>query len=275
MLHRLTTPHAAPQASSQASGDVNRRSMLLSILQSCQEPDWAAKLTAYSTFALALGVGFAGLQLKQDRRFRRVEETGGLFKEFEDSNFRDIFRRIDKDFGHDNKGENDRIERNRKRAFRLYMQIKNLPKNHKKYSAANKITETYIRDITRIANRMEIYISRGVADIDLIADHLVYEIVSMYYFAQDILRERSSKEDFDYEGVRNLASRMQDNSKLRHINLSDELKYAYFPLLPYRDGDLSKNYRRSLCLKFRLWWHANSRNFQILTKQIFCRKKLA
>ena len=233
---------------------------------------WCDYLTALSTFYLAVftlllmcGVFIAGIQLYQDRRFRQVQETGRLFDVFDRTSFRKVLNRIDKDYKTPDELEKDRLDRNRQRAYRLYLKIKNFnfkryPKSALKYRCFAKKMEKEIKDIVRITERLEIYIRRDVASGSLVAEHLVYEVVVMYYVLQDILQERSGREDWNYEGFRDLALRMQDHSKLHPLDaeLRNELKYAKFPPLQYRGGDSSSSlgYDRSLLLNLRLWFHS-------------------
>lgn len=206
-------------------------------------PDWAAQVTAIGTGALALGVIVAVLQLRQDSLFNRVLQTGGLIKTWGKNKYWFARSRIDKYYDQ---------ELNRQRLNEVYARLNRL-KRFKAFREAEIEMYNFIEETARITEQMEIYISRGAADLGIIADHIGYDVIALYYALQDILAERSLSEDLNYEGFRDLALRIQHYARLHDsVDIRDEIAWAVLSPLPYRGGDESEGYRMSRLDRRRL-----------------------
>jgi len=213
------------------------------VVQNFPLPDWTSVVTAIGTGVLALGIVIALLQFRQDRLFNRVLQTGGLIKLWSKNKYWIARSRIDKDY---DQGIN------RQRVNRLYAGVKRF-KGFKAFRELEVDVYNFIEESTRMAERMDIYISRGVADLGLIADHLGYDVLELYYCIQDVLHERALTEDLNYEGFRDLSLRIQHYARLhKDVDIRDELVWAVFPPLPYRGGDESEGYRMSRFYRWRL-----------------------
>jgi len=205
--------------------------------------DWAAWLTAIATVVLAGGVIVAVKQLWQDRLFNRVLQTGGLIKAWGKNKYWIARSRIDKHFDQ---------EQNRTRVNRMYAGIKRF-KGRRRFRDMEVEAYNFIEETARLAEQMDIYVSRGAADLGLIADHLGYEIIVLYYALQDVLDERALTEDLNYEGFRDLALRVQHYARLHKcVDIRDQIQWALLLPLRYKGGDESEGYRMSRFYRWRL-----------------------
>src|SRR5579863_8258570 len=212
-------------------------------------PDWAELLNGWSTFAVAVftaalmgGVVVAARQLRQDQLFNRVLQTGGLIKTWGKNRYWEARSRIDKDYD---------PAVNRERANRLATGIERF-KGFKKFRELDCDAYNFIEEMARLAEQMELYVSRGAADLGRITDHIGYEVLSLYYSIQDVLATRASREDLNYEGFRDLALRIQHFARLHNSDIREALVWACFPPLVYRGDDESEGYPVSRLLRWRL-----------------------
>jgi hypothetical protein len=215
-------------------------------------PDWASQMTAWSTLALALltavlcsGVVLAWWQLRQDRMFNRVTLATDVFKKWNKNRLWIARSRIDK--------WNDPW-RNRARVKALYARAKRFG-GFKNYNDMWTNIGNYLADMSMLTERMELYIARGAIDIDLVVDHIGYDIISTYFSLQDIYRERAATEDESAEGFRDLALRVQHHARLNPGagDLRDTMLWAVFDILEYRGGDASEGYRMGRFGWFKRW----------------------
>jgi hypothetical protein len=132
------------------------------------------------------------------------------------------------------------LDSDRERATRVYKAI--LRKRFKSYRNLDLQVADFIEDTASLAERMEVYVRKGVADEGIIAEYIGYGIITTYYHLRDILQARAEADDFEYEGFRDLALRIQDYAKLHNkdAGLSDDIVFAVLPPLRYRSGTVSE-----------------------------------
>lgn len=192
---------------------------------------------------LTAGIILATKQLLQDRLFNRVLQTGGLIKDWNKNKYWIARSRLDKYY---------EPEDNKSRANKMAAGIARF-KGFKRFRNLDVEFYNFIEETSRLAEQMELYISRGAADLGLIADHIGYDILALYYALQDVISERSLKEDLYYEGFRDLALRVQHYARLhQQVDIRDVYVWACFPPLPYRGGDESDGYPMSRFYRWRL-----------------------
>lgn len=199
-------------------------------------PDWASIVTAVATAVLAIGVIFAAAQFFAERRASRAAETGALLQEWDDERLQRW--RYNLDCYED-------IEVNRTRAWNAYREL-----DGRELKTVNDL----VRDLSRVADRIEVYIRTGAADTRIVAEHIGYDVVSPYYTLQNVLQSRASEGDFNFDGYRDLALRIQDYARLHRLeaDLPKQLVFANLPLIRYRH-DISQGYRKAVFVAFRLW----------------------
>jgi len=172
-----------------------------------------------------------------------VLQTGELIKVWGKNKYWTARSRIDKNYDQ---------AANRERVNRLYAAIKRF-KGLKYFREMEIDVSNFIEETARIAERMEIYVKRGVADLGIISNHIGYEVLALYIAVQDVLNERSLSEDLNYEGFRDLALRIQHYARLNpDADIRDELIWAVIPPLQYRGGDESEGYKMTRFLRWRL-----------------------
>jgi hypothetical protein len=119
-------------------------------------------------------------------------------------------------------------------------------------------------ELSGTAERTEIYIRKGAADVGIIAEHLGYDIILAYYCLRPIIRELTSGEDFNFDGFRDLTLRLQDYAKLHplDVDIRPNMIFATIPPLRYRGGDVSLGYHKSLPYRLCLSVLNNRRAFK-------------
>jgi hypothetical protein len=224
-------------------------------------PNWAEQITAWSTLAMAvltlllvLGVAFAAGQFFLTRKFNRTLETDQLLKEIASSALWATRSRLDKF---------DSVTENRRRAYRLYKKVQRFGR-FKRFRGLAKRFRTVISEIANLTERVEIYIRKGMADESIVAEHTGYNILSTYCFLADVFEERALLYDYNYDGVRDLALRIQDYAILnpKAADLREELVWHPLPPLKYKGGDVSLGYSIAwwaVFRKTRLWWRRKRR----------------
>lgn len=204
--------------------------------------DLAGWITAISTAILMGGVVFAALQLRQDRLFNRVTFVGEIFKRWNRNRYWNARSWMDK---------SSNLEENRQRVNRVWRRVKRLSA-FKNYRGTKTDIINYVSEISLLAERIELYIARGIVDIDLVANHIGYDVITIYYYLQDIYAERSLEEDENHEGFRYLALRMQHYARLHFVDMRDEVIWAVLPPLQYAAGGESEAYSMSKFQRGRL-----------------------
>lgn len=185
-----------------------------------------SRMTAIATAVLVGGVLFAAAQFYLTRRNFRVTECGNLVKEWQVSALPVLQAEFDR---------GPELRTNAKNALTTIR-------------IARERLELKLLELCRIAERTEIYVRKGVADIGIIAEHLGYDIIALYYYMRPLLRQLTRENDFNLEGFRDLVLRIQDYAKLNPLGLDirEDVVFAKIPPLRYIEGDLSKGYHKSL-----------------------------
>jgi hypothetical protein len=184
---------------------------------------WAAVASAVGTFILALGIVVAMIQLREQRVARRILTTPQLLNGWSDSALRAWRARLDK-FAD--------LERNRLRLKRVWGYANGHSQNRRKLREELK---AFIHRSSRVAEEIEVYVRRGAADDGIVAEHIGYGIVMLYYILGDAMQELVDAENRDYEGWRLLAMRCQTYAKLNPgaTNLLNEFIWADLPRIRY------------------------------------------
>lgn len=201
-------------------------------------PDWTSIVTAVSTAILAIGVLFAAFQFFWQRKADRVVETGKLIDMWNSCACADDRDRLDKHLA---------IEDNRAMALRVY-----IAERHGKNVPID--IDAILTESARLAERIEIYIRKGAANESIIAETIGYDILQTYFVLHNIMAADAKADNIDYEGFRDLASRMQDYAKLKPLDTGwpDELLALPIPVIQYRDGTHSLGYIAGLAGFWRL-----------------------
>jgi hypothetical protein len=196
-------------------------------------PAWTSIVTAVSSAVLVLGVFWAARQFFLTQRIARVTETGRLVDDW--LNRTPLKHLTDKvDLGPEPR-------QNALQAFRKW-----------------KLRQLDVREdllnLSRMAERTEIYVRKGAADVGIIAEHLGYDIILVYYCLRPIIRELTSHEDFNFDPFRDLTLRLQDYAKCHplDVDIRQTLIFATIPPLRYRGGDVSLGYHKSLLYRLCL-----------------------
>lgn len=207
----------------------------------------ADQWTAFGTWILALGVIVALVTYWWQQKASRIVEAGNLVRDWNSPSLRDFRRQLDRSLS---------VEATRIRvANEIYT------------PTTDSAMSNFIEETARLAERIEVYIRNQVADEKVIAELLRYDVLSTYYFVQDLLKLRSKEEDLDYEGWRDLTLRFQDLSRIYplSVELRDELKWYDFPPLEYRvPGDHSLGYTVPLFRRAMLWFINRAKPVQTL-----------
>jgi hypothetical protein len=139
-------------------------------------------------------------------------------------------------------------------------EYRNRPSRSKEY-------DEFLDDVALLTERIETYIARSVAHELVLAKLLCYDVVSLYFINQDIVKRGVDEENYDYEGWRDLTRRFQDLARIDpdEFDMPDMLKWYDFPKLTYRDppGE-SKPYRAHLLRRLQAW-NANVRHRNVST----------
>lgn len=204
--------------------------------------DWPAWITAIATAILTAGIFFAARQLRQDRLFNRVSFVGEIFRRWNRNRYWDARTWMEK---------SSDLEQNRQRVNRVWQRIKRLSA-FKRYRETKTDIINYVSEISLLAERIELYIARGIIDMDLVANHIGYDVITIYYYLQDVFEERTSLEDENHEGIRDLALRIQHYARLHFVDIRDEVIWAVLPPLRYAGGDESEGYPMSRFYRWRL-----------------------
>jgi hypothetical protein len=78
--------------------------------------------------------------------------------------------------------------------------------------------ETFIDRSAKLADRVEIYIRKGIVEESIIAEHYGYDVLTLYQVLRDVFQHRAATDDYNYEGFRDLASRIQDYARLHPLD---------------------------------------------------------
>jgi hypothetical protein len=199
----------------------------------CHTPE---EWTAFWTFILSLGILFAALTFWWQRVASQVTEAGALLREWSAKPFRQFRYKLD--------SEED-MEANRAHAN----EYRNRPSRFDEY-------EEFLDDVALLTERIEAYIARSVAHELVLAKLLCYDVVSLYYINQDIVKRGVDEENYDYEGWRDLTRRFQDLARINpnEFDMPNMLRWYEFPKLKYRDppGE-SKPYKAHLLRRLQAW----------------------
>jgi hypothetical protein len=170
---------------------------------------------AVFTLVLAAGVIFAWQQLKQDAKFNKAVQATSLITEWNDPLLEDFRSKRDVSVSY---------QESREKAKQGYMATKG--------DAEGRDYWAYrVQALARVAERIELFLERKLADEDLLINHLGYDIVSSYYILQDVLKQRTYDEDYLYDSYRALAQRVQSYAKQHDLDIREELVSAVFPEL--------------------------------------------
>ena len=114
-------------------------------------------------------------------------------------------------------------ENNRDRALQTYVRL----------AAANGLLDwnAFIEDTAALAERLKLFLDENLANKSIIYNALAYDIISTYYYLQDILQKRTYDDDMLYDSFRELAIMAQAYSKKHHIDIRPQLLNAVFPEL--------------------------------------------
>lgn len=177
------------------------------------------------------------MQFVWQRKANQVVESGNLLKEWNAERLWLFRSGLDVD--------ND-PDVNRVTASVLYSCIVRFG-HFRRFLKMEEALNNLLEDTTQSAERMEIYIRKGAANESIIAESAGYSILSTYFFLRDILQHRAGEYDYNYDGFRDLALRVQDYAKMFPLDadLRDELTDADLPPLVYRGGDKSVGYHKS------------------------------
>jgi hypothetical protein len=218
-------------------------------------PNWAEQMTAWSSLAMAAltlllvaGVAFAAAQFFLTRKFNRTLETDQLLKEIDASVLWAARSRLDKF---------ETLAENQRRAYLMYKAVERFGK-FKRFRILAKRLRRVISEIANLTERVEIYIRKGMADEGIIAEHTGYNILATYCFLSVILEERAKLYDYNYDGFRALATRIQDYAILNPEAADIRKELVWFPLSPlqYKGGERSLEYLTSrwrVLQKARIW----------------------
>lgn len=203
-----------------------------------QGPDWAQRLTAWSTLALAFGVGIAALQFWWQRRANRIVETGRLLEKWDEEELAEFCNDLD---------QLDGVEENRRAAIEKYLRLRGSKEDEYEFDNA-------LESMTRMTERFEIYIRKGVADESIVVEHIGYNVLVTYYHLHDILQARALAHNLEYEGFRDLALRIKDYAVIRPIDTGfpPDLDAVTIPVIKYKDGSKSRGYFPSLLRRVEL-----------------------
>jgi hypothetical protein len=169
---------------------------------------------AFFTLLLVVGVGIAAMQLLQDRKFNRGVQTSALISDWNTPGLRSFRRVLD---------HSSNYADNKNRAELMYHAQKS------KDSSWND----FIENTADLTERIWLYVQKGLADREMIFEHLGYDIVSTYYHIQRILQTRTYEDDMLYDSFRSLVLATQEYSRQHpdRLDLREELRNAQFPEL--------------------------------------------
>lgn len=194
--------------------------------------DWTTAVTALATAALAVftmflvvGVAIAAFQFLQDGRFNRALQTSYLLDQWN----LDLLRRFRSELDHSSD-----YDANKLRAEQTYYALRNGPGSTPNW-------DDCIQRTADIAERMKLFIEKRLADAGMIYEHIGYDILSTYYYLQDILKKRTYEEDFLYDGFRDLAIMTQAYATKHadRMDIREQLVDATFPeLISKLDEDI-------------------------------------
>lgn len=174
----------------------------------------ATILMAFFTLLLVIGVAIAAIQLFQDRKFNRGVQTTAIIADWNAPGLRSFRRMLDHSANYDD---------NKNRAELTY---------HAQQSKDSRWND-FIEDTADLAERVWLYQQKGLADREMIFEHLGYDIVSTYYHIQRILQIRTYEDDMLYDSFRSLVLATQEYSRQHpdRLDLREELRNATFPEL--------------------------------------------
>ena len=174
---------------------------------------------------LVVGVAIAAFQFLQDGRFNRALQTSYLLDQWN----LDLLRRFRSELDHSSD-----YDANKLRAEQTYYALRNGPGSTPNW-------DDCIQRTADIAERMKLFIEKRLADAGMIYEHIGYDILSTYYYLQDILKKRTYEEDFLYDGFRDLAIMTQAYATKHadRMDIREQLVDATFPeLISKLDEDI-------------------------------------
>lgn len=174
----------------------------------------ATILMAFFTLLLVVGVAIAAMQLFQDRRFNQGVQTSALISDWNAPALRSFRRMLDHSADYAD---------NKYRAELMY---------HAQHGQDSRWND-FIEDTADLTERIWLYVQKGLADREMIFEHLGYDIVSTYYHVQRILQIRTHEDDMLYDSFRSLVIATQEYSRQHpsRLDLREVLRDATFPEL--------------------------------------------
>lgn len=160
----------------------------------------AAAWEALGTWALLGGVVFAAMQLQFDRNNAAIERTIAMMNEWNSPTIQDGLSYVDKFPGDP--------DNSRKFLNEAYSRATNDAKQLEAFDG-------FLGTLARLTERMDIMVARKLVNVEMLTEHIGYEVLQAFYALQDILAEKAAQRGFDFLGFYDLVLRL----KPEYINL--------------------------------------------------------